>query len=329
MKKIDLVYMWVDGSDKKWQEQKNHWLKKIKNEVHVCDDSIADARWRDNDELKFALRSAELYAPWINHIYIVTGFGQVPKWLNTNHPKITIVPQEQIMPADALPTFNSVAIEMCIMNIPGLSEYFLLSNDDMFFNRPVGPDFFYDAQGRAIVWNTQNRKINNVGFSLELLESDYRKTILMAANKIYNIFGKKHLAVAPAHNIDPYIKSSMIECRNHPMLVQYLDTQIRNKFRTNWELQRWIFNLFDVIHGRAILKRARRFKKAKHWIYNLIHYHKCKNSPMYCENAAMEMRNVNPPLFCINDTENITDEIRQQNWDFLNKKFPNKSEFEI
>ena len=329
MKKIDLVYMWVDGSDKKWQEQKNHWLKEIKNEVHVCDDSIADARWRDNDELKFALRSAELYAPWINHIYIVTGFGQVPSWLNTNHPKITIVPQEQIMPADSLPTFNSVAIEMCIMNIPGLSEYFLLSNDDMFFNRPIGPDFFYDKRGRAIVWNTHNKKIKNVGFGIEFLESDYRKTILMAAYKIYKLFGKKYLHVAPAHNIDPYIKSSMIQCRNHPMITQDIDIQIRNKFRTNWELQRWIFNLYDLVHGRAILKRARHFKKSKHWIYNLMHYRKCKCSPMYCENATLAMQHANPPLFCINDTENINDKIRQQNWDFLNKKFPNKSEFEI
>lgn len=329
MKKIDLVYMWVDGSDKKWQEQKNHWLKKIKNEVHVCDDSIADARWRDNDELKFALRSAELYAPWINHIYIVTGFGQVPKWLNTNHPKITIVPQEQIMPADSLPTFNSVAIEMCIMNIPGLSEHFLLSNDDMFFNRPIGPDFFYDKRGRAIVWYTQNKKFNNVGFAMEMLESDYRKTILMAANKIHRVFEKKYLTIAPAHNIDPYIKSSMIQCKNHPMLMQLFDTQIRNKFRTNWELQRWIFNLYDVVHNRAILKRARHKKKAKHFLYNLVHRKKWKNAPMYCEDAVLAMKHANPPLFCINDTEKINDNIRQQNWQFLNEKFPNKSEFEL
>ena len=73
-KKIDLVYMWVDGNDKKWQESKNYWLKKIKNETTVPSDSITTARWRDNDELKYSLRSAEMFAPWINHIYIVTGF---------------------------------------------------------------------------------------------------------------------------------------------------------------------------------------------------------------------------------------------------------------
>ena len=28
-KKIDIVYRWVDGSDKKWQAEKDKWYKKI------------------------------------------------------------------------------------------------------------------------------------------------------------------------------------------------------------------------------------------------------------------------------------------------------------
>lgn len=329
MKKIDLVYMWVNDRDKNWQREKNHWLQEIKNETRVCDDSITDARWRDNDELKFALRSAEKFAPWINHIFIVTGFGQVPKWLNTKHPKITVVPQEDIMPKDSMPTFNSVAIEMCIMNIPNLSEHFLLSNDDMFFNRHIDPSFFYDNRGRAIVWYTQNKKIGRVGFGMEMVESDYRKTILMAAHKIYKLFGKKFYKLAPAHNIDPYIKSSMLQCRNHPMLTRDFDAQIRNKFRTNWELQRWIFNLYDVVHNRAVLRKRRFFKKGRHFIYNLVNYRSCKNSPLYCENAEQAMKHTTPTLFCINDTVNVTDAVRKQNWEFLNKKFPEKSSFEL
>ncbi len=325
---IDLVYMWVDGNDKKWRQAKNYWLKEIKNEIPVCDDSIVDARWRDNDELKYSLRSAELYAPWINHIYIVTGFNQVPDWLNTNNPKITIIPHEQIIPADALPTFNSVAIEMCLMNIPNLSEHFLLANDDMFFNKPTSPDFFYDKKGRAIIWYTRNKKLCGNGFDLEYVQSDYRKTILMAAHKIHSVFGKKYFQYAPAHNIDAYIKSSMFAARNHPMLNHYIDTQIRNKFRTNWELQRWIFNLYDVVHNRAVLKRARHFKKKKHFIYNLLHYDECKNAPMYCEDATSALSQVSPTLFCINDTAQTTDEIRRKNHEFLERKFPNKSSFE-
>jgi hypothetical protein len=31
MQKIDVVYLWVDGSDKKWQAEKNKWLNKEEN----------------------------------------------------------------------------------------------------------------------------------------------------------------------------------------------------------------------------------------------------------------------------------------------------------
>lgn len=329
--KIDLVYMWVDDNDKKWQAAKNYWLQKTKNVAPICSDSIVSARWRDNNELKYSLRSAELFAPWINHIYLVTGFNQVPSWLDTTNPKITIIPHEQIMPADALPTFNSVAIEMCIMNIPNLSEHFLLVNDDMFFNKPIDPSFFYDKRGRAIVWYTKNKQLKNIGYGLETVKSDYRKTILMAAHKIISVFGKhwvRYFRYAPAHNIDPYIKSTMITARNHPMLNHDIDIQTRNKFRTDWEMQRWLFNLYDVVHNRAVFRRARHFKKPKHFIYNLIHYDACKKSPIYCEDASHVLYRLSPYLFCINDTAQTTDEMRKQNRFFLETKFPNKSSFE-
>ena len=28
-KKIDIVYLWVDGSDEKWRAEKDNWYKKI------------------------------------------------------------------------------------------------------------------------------------------------------------------------------------------------------------------------------------------------------------------------------------------------------------
>ncbi|MDW2974851.1 MAG: hypothetical protein R8M70_02215 [Alphaproteobacteria bacterium] len=41
------------------------------------------------------------------------------------------------------------------------------------------------------------------------------------------------------------------------------------------------------------------------------------------------MKHTTPTLFCINDTVNVTDAVRKQNWEFLNKKFPEKSSFEL
>lgn len=42
-------------------------------QIHV---ESEDSRFRDNDELRFSIRSVEQFAPWLRHIYIVTN-GQV------------------------------------------------------------------------------------------------------------------------------------------------------------------------------------------------------------------------------------------------------------
>ena len=60
----------------------------------------------DNGELRYSLRSVETFAPWVRNIYIVTN-GQVPAWLNVNHPRIKIIKHEDIFPnKEDLPTFR-------------------------------------------------------------------------------------------------------------------------------------------------------------------------------------------------------------------------------
>ena len=72
--KIDLVYLWVDGNDKEWQRKRNFWAEKsgLKEEI-----SLDICRYADNQELKYSLRSAEMYAPWINKIFIITNFNSI------------------------------------------------------------------------------------------------------------------------------------------------------------------------------------------------------------------------------------------------------------
>ena len=129
---IDLVYMWVDGSDPKWLQKKQQYIDQKINTT---------GRFQDNSELKYSLRSIDKHIPWIRKIFIVTD-NQVPKFLDTKHPKIEIVDHTEIIPKEYLPSFNSSVIEHFIYNIPNLSEHFLFSNDDMFLNADVAPDFF-------------------------------------------------------------------------------------------------------------------------------------------------------------------------------------------
>jgi hypothetical protein len=331
--KIDIVYLWVDDTDKKWRAQKDKWLEIIKGEKPVYEDAAIEARWRDNGEFLYSLRSVDKYAPWINHIYIVTGFGHIPKWLNTKHPKITIVPHEQIMPNDSLPTFNATAIEMCIPNIPGLSEHFLLMNDDMFFNRPLSPSFFYDKYGRArVLYSNHANRCKNIGRWMERVD-EYNQTLILSAQFIEKIFGKRVYKYRPSHGIDPYLKSTWIACRNHPMLTGFIDNQIRNKFRTNNEIQRWMFNLYDLINNRAVFIHSRARKHTRHkitdFIYNTIFYPWIHNSPVYCtDTSTARTALLKSPTFCINDSRDSDETVLRDNAKFMHERFPEKSQFE-
>ena len=113
MDKIDFVLPWVDGSDSAWIKQRNEYLG-IKN------DQTQDSRFRDWENLQYWFRGVEKFAPWVNHIYFVT-WGHIPSWLNTDHPKLTVVKHEDYIPKQYLHTFigsevypNSLYILMMI-----------------------------------------------------------------------------------------------------------------------------------------------------------------------------------------------------------------------
>ncbi|EFN4662393.1 stealth conserved region 3 domain-containing protein [Escherichia coli] len=138
--KIDAVYTWVNHADEKWQEK---WVKTFSDEGFDPD------RYTSNDELRYSLRSINKYAPWLNHIYIVSNCER-PKWLELND-KITWVDHSKIFPADdMLPSFSSHAIECCLHNIEGLEENFIYLNDDFILAQPCLPSDFFDEVGRSI-----------------------------------------------------------------------------------------------------------------------------------------------------------------------------------
>ncbi|MFI5931308.1 stealth family protein [Actinoplanes sp. NPDC051494] len=144
---IDVVYTWVDGADPAWQARKaaaqgqNDWLGEASRLAHN------DARFASRDELRYSLRSLHCFAPWVNHIYLVTD-DQVPEWLDPAQPGLTVVSHREIFgDTGRLPTFNSQAIESRLHRIPGLSEHFLYLNDDVFLGRPVSPELFFTPGG--------------------------------------------------------------------------------------------------------------------------------------------------------------------------------------
>jgi hypothetical protein len=141
---VDVVYTWVDGDDPVWRAKLDA-ARGISAPANPL--AANDARYTSRDELRYSLRSLERFAGWVRHIYLVTD-DQVPEWLDVDHPGVTVISHRELFdPADALPTFNSHAIGTQVRRIPGLSEHFLLFNDDVFLGRPVTPETFFHGNG--------------------------------------------------------------------------------------------------------------------------------------------------------------------------------------
>lgn len=136
-KAIDFIVTWVDDSDPKWRKEYEYYSAKEGRTIsaHSC-------RFRDWGTLRYWFRGVEKFAPWVNKIFFVT-YGHLPKWLNTDNPKLVIVKHEDFIPQEYLPTFNSNAIEFCFHKIKGLSEHFVYFNDDMFLIDNVYPERFF------------------------------------------------------------------------------------------------------------------------------------------------------------------------------------------
>ncbi len=316
--KIDLVYTWVDGSDPKWIEKKRRFSGEVKEEI-----ADLTCRFIDNDELKYSLRSVEKYAPWINHIYIITD-NQIPSWLNTDNPKISIVDHKDIMPLDVLPTFNSLAIEYCMHKIQNLSEYFLYANDDHFFVDYVTPAFFFRKDKKfycrfqkPIEGEPPSHFMCKVNNSVRLLHEKGYKFPLYISH----------------HNIDAYKKSVIEKC--HKEFGQEINKTIKDRFRSSEHLQRTLYLYYSISIKEGIFIKVQDYSQLLPWYKLLWAIIKkkdfCRDSLFIYGNPARTKNRVNkyhPKLLCINDGEITTDEYRKSAKKFLEEYFPDKSSFE-
>jgi len=132
--KIDFVYLWVNGSEKEFQDTKRPYeLNSVLNDVEgTWMKSHGKNRYRDWDELRYSLRSIEKYAgSFRNKIQILVNSvngtedgKQIPWWLNakqSTHDIVQVLAQEEFFDRDkhvCLPTFNSLTMENQIFNTP-------------------------------------------------------------------------------------------------------------------------------------------------------------------------------------------------------------------
>ncbi|WP_237547197.1 Stealth CR1 domain-containing protein, partial [Streptomyces sp. SID161] len=105
---VDAVYTWVDGDDPVLAAKRR--AHQAASDNVIAPRETGASRYTSHDELKYALRSLEMYAGFVRHVYLVTD-SQTPDWLDPDTAGLTVIDHRDILPADALPVFNSHAIE--------------------------------------------------------------------------------------------------------------------------------------------------------------------------------------------------------------------------
>ncbi|MEZ4749726.1 MAG: stealth family protein [Bdellovibrionota bacterium] len=143
---MDIVVLWVDGQDPKWLDSYRQF-----NGNRATEGEAFAARYKQAEELRFALRSIEKNAPWVRRIFLVHDDMQQPPWLRSFHDRLTLIPHSAFIPSEFLPTFSSYVIESFVHRIPGLFEDFVCTNDDTFLIRPSAPSTFF-VDGKAVTY---------------------------------------------------------------------------------------------------------------------------------------------------------------------------------
>ncbi len=248
---IDIVFSWVDGTDVEFRRAR---AKRMASYV-VGEGDDAEARYRQIDELRYALRSVHLYAPWIRNIFIATDSPR-PEWLD-DHPRVRIVRSEEFFAdTSVLPTHNSHAIEASLHRIDGLSEHFLYSNDDMFFGRPVSPDMFFSPGGVSKFVEATTR----IGLGVsEPFRSGFENAARVNRALLQERFGAtivRHLEHSPA----PLRRSVMAELERE--FPDEFKRTISHAFRSSTDISvtNSFYHYYALLTGRAVEQETARVR---------------------------------------------------------------------
>ncbi|MBR1707154.1 MAG: Stealth CR1 domain-containing protein [Bacteroidales bacterium] len=154
---IDAVITWVDGNDPSHRQRMQAFGAAS---VFSRQDVAGDTRYASLGEIFWCVASLNRFAPFLRRIFLVTD-GQDPHlepFLEREFPEgyipVEIVDHKVVFAGyeNYLPVFNSIAIETMQWRIPGLSEHFIMLNDDFMLAAPVTPADFFTPEGWPVCY---------------------------------------------------------------------------------------------------------------------------------------------------------------------------------
>ncbi len=309
---IDLVFTWVNSDDEDWQKL----YSKFKPDYDS--DANSNSRFKNRQELKYALRSWDLYGKFVRNIYIVSNC-KPPEWLNLEKSNLFWVNHEDIIPEEFLPTFSSHAIETSLHKIEGLSDHFIYSNDDFFLLKPLSAhDFFYHngiAKIRLESYGNVNGDVldsdpdylNGARNSNKLLERDFNKF------------------TTQLHTHSPYSMNVSVLNEMHERYKLEFNRTLSNKFRSSNDLSvaSYFYSHYAILTGKALEDYS------KTELIQQNHNFGLKLTNILNHSKKSEYRKL-PLSVCLNDGQDshLNEEWNTKLANFLNELYPGVSSYE-
>ena len=291
---MDIVITYVDGNDPVWKTD----YEKYTNVP------VMQKRFRDWGTLKYLLRGIEVNMPFIRNVYLVVSHpSQVPSWVDQENLRIVL--HKDIIPEEALPTFNCNPIEMHLHRIKGLDEEYLYFNDDLFPLAPCEPEDFF-RNGKGVL-----------GFSKHYLASGmYKKICRNSDSHARKALGmsSSFTFIRPQHTCTAMFRS---ECESLYEILKGDILASLTRTRTEKNLNQYLFLDYQYYKGRMINEKI----SNKHFSVALTAPDKLRS---YILAPTRK-------LLCVNDvhlSESRYEALRTAMIDAFEKKFPEKSRFE-
>ncbi len=199
---VDYILPYIDFT----QEEIQQLYKKITGTDYVNDDNSTYI------DLTLSLKLILKNLPFLNKIYITCKDVQklpdsTEQLINELKGKIVRVNESEFMPDNYI-SFSPGCIEMFIWKIPGLSEHFIYSNDDMFICKEMNVNNFFSTN----INNTPIMEYHNHSYNYCCLYDLWGANVNnLIYNKIKNNDNYQDRKVS-LHSLRPLLKSICKQC---------------------------------------------------------------------------------------------------------------------
>lgn len=301
---IDIVLPYVDSSVPEWQDtflatKHTHFVTEKARSLFL---KLFSNRYASYGMFRYWWRGYEKFGPPGKVHLLLQAESQIPPWLDRDNPRIVIHYHNEFMPKKITPSYNSSCIELCFLHecAKDLTPFFLMMNDDFYFNAPCSMDDFV-ADGRPLTW-------------MEIRESRFRPTCLFRSIVCNDLALVSRLS---GNDCPHYTHNHLAVCYRRDDAVAFLErvwpelSRTMTQFRDASNYNHWILRYWQDHTGISV--HSHRFPH-KGYI----------EMPQATDAAIAELRQAK--VVCFNDTNgHFSPAVKK----YLEQHFSERSSFEM